>query len=220
MSRVVLFGTGAVARVAHFFLTHDSPHEVVAFAVDRDHWLGGEMEGLPIVAFEDLPALYPPGDFAMFIAVGYRRMNRFRAERYERARAMGYELITYVSSKATIWPEAAIGRNCLIMENNVVQPFAEIGNDVIMWGGSYVGHGSVIRDHCFVASHVVVSGFVTIEPNCFLGVNSTIRDEITIARECVIGAGALIMKSTKEREVYVGPTAQLLSFSSDRLPNL
>ena len=71
-----------------------------------------------------------------------------------------------------------------------------------------------------MASQVDVSGFVTIEPNCFLGVNPTIRDEITIARKCVIGAGALIMKSTKEREVYVGPTAQLLSFSSDRLPKL
>lgn len=78
----------------------------------------------------------------------------------------------------------------------------------------------MIKDHCFVAAHVVISGAVTIEPNCFIGVNATIRDEITIARECVIGAGAVIMKSTKEREILIGPPAQLLAFSSNRLPRI
>ena len=96
-----------------------------------------------------------------------------------------------------MWPGTEIGDNCFIMENNVIQPFASIGNDVIMWGGSFVGHESVIKDHCFVASHAVISGLVTIEPNCFIGVNATIRDEITIARECVLGAGVVVMKSTK-----------------------
>jgi carbonic anhydrase/acetyltransferase-like protein (isoleucine patch superfamily) len=78
----------------------------------------------------------------------------------------------------------------------------------------------VIKDHCFVAAHVVISGAVTIEPNCFIGVNATIRDEITIARQCVIGAGAVIMKSTKEREILIGPPVQLLAFSSNRLPRI
>jgi acetyltransferase-like isoleucine patch superfamily enzyme len=89
-----------------------------------------------------------------------------------------------------------------------------------MWSGNQVGHNSVIKDHCFVASQVVVSGNVTIEPNCFLGVNSTIRDGITVARECLIGAGALILKDTREREVYVGPRAQLSPIPSDRIAHL
>jgi UDP-3-O-[3-hydroxymyristoyl] glucosamine N-acyltransferase len=106
------------------------------------------------------------------------------------------------------------------MENNVIQPSATIGNDVVMWGGSFVGHESVIKDHCFVASHAVIAGLVTIEPNCFIGVNATIRDEITIARECVLGAGVVIMKSTREREVLIAPPAQLLALTSDRLPRI
>ena len=35
MSKVVLFGAGSQAEVAHFYLTHDSPHEVVAFTVHQ-----------------------------------------------------------------------------------------------------------------------------------------------------------------------------------------
>ena len=37
MSKVVVFGVGQWAELAHFYLTHDSPHEVVAFALDRDY---------------------------------------------------------------------------------------------------------------------------------------------------------------------------------------
>lgn len=220
MSRVVLFGTGAVARVVHFLLVHDSPHEVVAFAVDRDHWQGGEMESLPIVAFEDLPTLYPPEEFAMFIAVGYRRMNRFRAERYERAKAMGYELITHVSPRASIWPGLEVGDNCLVMDQVIIHPFVRVGNDVILWSGSHIGHDSVVGDHCFVSSRAVVSGYVTVGDNCFLGSNATIRDGITIARECVIGTGAVVTRDTKERGVYAAPQAILLPATADRLPKL
>ena len=165
-------------------------------------------------------ARFPPNGFDMFVTVGYGRVNRFREEKYLEAKGMGYELISYVSSKAIVAPGVEIGDNCFIMESNVIQPFVKIGNDVTMWTGSCVGHESVIKDHCFVAAHVVISGLVTIEPNCFLGVNATLRDEITIARECVIGAGAVVMRSTKERDVLVAPSARLLPISSDRLPKI
>ena len=72
------------------------------------------------MALEDLPALYPPAEFSMFIAVGYRRMNRFRAERYEQARTMGYELITHVSPRASTWPGLEVGDNCLVMDQVVI----------------------------------------------------------------------------------------------------
>ena len=35
MKKVVLFGHGAVARMAHFLLTNDSQHDIVASTVDR-----------------------------------------------------------------------------------------------------------------------------------------------------------------------------------------
>ena len=150
----------------------------------------------------------PPNEFDMFVAVGYAQMNKFRERKYQRAKSRGYHLISYVSPKATFWAEySSIGDNCFIMENNVIQPFVEIGNDVLMWSGNQVGHNSVIKDHCFVASQVVVAGNVTVEANCFLGVNSTIRDGVTVARECVIGAGAVILQNTEERQVYVGQKA-------------
>ncbi|MFL6202292.1 MAG: hypothetical protein ACJ76J_24225 [Thermoanaerobaculia bacterium] len=41
MSKLVLFGTCSIARLAHFYSTHDSEHEVVAFAMDGEYRQAG-----------------------------------------------------------------------------------------------------------------------------------------------------------------------------------
>lgn len=220
MAKVVVYGTGDMASIVHAYLTHDSPHDVVAFTVDGAHMTSNSIHELPVVPFEGIEAAYPPNDFAMIVAVGFQRVNRLRAEKYVEAKAVGYELLTYVHSKATVWPDLVIGDNCLVMENTVIQPFASVGNNVTLGSGSCVGHHSVIKDHCLLASHVDVSGNVTVEPYCFLGANSTIRDGVTIAAECVIGANVAILHNTSAREVYVTPRADLLPLPSDKLPRI
>ena len=220
MTQVVVFGAASIAEIVHYYLTHDSAFEVAAFTVDHGHLATDSFLGLPVVPFDELPRRYPPGQYAMFVAIGYSRMNRVREERYRLAKAAGYEMITYVSTKATVWPDSLIGDNCFIMENVIVHPFARVGNDVILWSGSHIGHGTSIGDHCFISSRTAISGNVTVEPNCFFGTNSTVRDYLTIGRESVVGAGAVVLKSTQPRGVYVAANARLMSTPSDRLPNL
>jgi sugar O-acyltransferase (sialic acid O-acetyltransferase NeuD family) len=218
MAKVVVFGTGSFAECVHFYLTHDSPHEVVAFTVHRDH-VGDttELAGLPVVPFEALIESHPPGEHEMFVAVGYAKVNRVRAAICEEAKGKGYSLISYVSSKATTWGDTKIGENCFIFEDNTIQPFVTIGDDCVLWSGNHIGHHSSIGDHCFITSHVVVSGHVTIGPYSFLGVNATFRDAISVGEANVVGAGALIMKSTKDREVYIAPRTKPDARTSDEI---
>lgn len=218
MEKVVIFGATEMALISHFYLTHDSPYDVVAFTVDRDYIKEETLSGgLPVVPFEDIESIYPPSEYKMLVAIFYGKVNRTRAEKYYQAKAKGYELISWISSKATTWPGLLVGDNCFIFENNVIQPFAEIGNNVIIWCGSQIGHHAIIKDHCFLAAHTVVLGYATVEPYCFLGANSTIRDSVTIAKECVIGAGALILEDTQERATYKSTSAELLPIPSDEL---
>lgn len=202
MSDVVLFGVSDFAQVAHEYLRHDSPHEVVAYTVDEQYIDQSMLSGVPVVPFERLEQTHPPADYAMFVAVGFSRVNKTRRELYERCRGRGYELISYVSSRAMHLGEVEVGDNCFIFESNVIQPFVRIGNDVIVWSGNHIGHHSRIGDHCFVASHAVISGNVTIGEETFVGVNATFRDGVTVGPRNVIGAGALIMKDTEEGNVY------------------
>jgi len=203
--RVVVFGTGDFARIAHVYLRDDSAHEVVAFTVHDEYRASKEFAGLPLVPFEQLEDRYSPGEFGMFVAIGFSRVNRARREVYDACKARGYELISYVSSRVMRSQETQIGDNCFIFEANVVQPFVRIGSDVVLWSGNHIGHDSTIDDHCFVASHAVISGNVSVGASCFIGVNATIRDGVKIAPDCVIGAGALIMHDTKQGGVYAVP---------------
>lgn len=202
MDKIVIFGVGQIAEVAHFYLTHDSDYETVAFTADGAFIEETEYHGLPVVPFENIQTEFPPEKFKMSIPISYQCMNQVRKQKYLEAKRKGYTLISYVSSKATTWPNLKLGDNCFIFENNVIQPFVSIGNNVILWSGNHIGHHTEIGDHVFIASHVVVSGSVTIDPLCFLGVNSTIRDSINIGEQCLIGAGSVILRSTAPKQVY------------------
>ncbi|MBK2267744.1 acetyltransferase [Francisella philomiragia] len=201
MARVIIFGVGQIAEIAHFYLTNDSEHEVVAFTVDREFLSFKKFHNLPVVAYEELLREYPPGDFKLFIAISYQKINKTRAEKFYDAKAKGYECVSYISSKATYY-NTPVGENCLILENNVIQPYTKIGDNCILWSGNHIGHHSVIYDHCFIASQVVISGNVDIGSYSFLGVNSTIANNVDIGASNVIGAGAIIFKSTEDCSVY------------------
>lgn len=216
--KVILFGNGQVASLSYAVLTRDSAYEVAAFTVDREYLTVSEHLGLPVVPFEEVEALYPPEEYRMLISISFRRMNKLRAEKCEEAKAKGYRLISYVSSRALVWPDLEIGENCQIMGNAAIEPFARIGNNVHVGSGSHIGHHTVIHDHCFLAAQVAVAGSVTIGPYSFLGMNATVRDGIEIAAESVIGAGAGILQNTREREVYIGNTGRLLPLRSNDLP--
>ena len=206
MSKIILFGTGQIADNAYFYLTNDSPHEVVAFTVDDSHMRDREKFGLPIVPFEEMERKYPAEDFKMFVAVGwFAEFNKLRARKYEQCKAKGYELISYVSSRAANLGQVEFGDNCFILEFAVIQPLARIGCDVFIWSGNHIGHHASVGDHCYIAGNVVVSGRTKIGAYCFIGVSATLGHEITIGAESFIGAGSLITKDVEPKSVYITP---------------
>lgn len=217
MRKLVVFGTGDIARLAHVYFSTDSPYEVVAFTVDHQYCDRQDFRGLPLVPFDEIERRYPADTHEMFIAVSYARMNKLRAEKYARAKELGYRLATYVSSRCTMLTEHPVGDNCFILEDNTIQPFVRIGNNVTLWSGNHIGHDSTIEDHCFLASQIVVSGRVRVGPYCFIGVNATLRNAITIAPRTLIGAGAVIMKDTDEGRVYLAPRAVVADKTSDEI---
>ena len=217
MKKMLIFGTGALARLAYIQFSDEEQYEVVAFTVNEEYLDGGEFFDLEIVPFEKIEQLYPPSSFAMFVAVGSKKANKARAQIYNHCKAKGYEMVSCLSAKVNRFKYVKTGDNCLIMPNVIVQPFAEIGNNVIVWSGSYIGYQSRLNDHSYVAAAAVISGNVDIGEYCFVGANATVKDGLTIAPECIIGAGAVILKDTEIGKVYAGQRAEILSYSSSEL---
>jgi sugar O-acyltransferase (sialic acid O-acetyltransferase NeuD family) len=218
MKKLILFGCGDLGQLAHFYFSTDSSYEVAGFTVDSAFVPPGACFcGLPVIPFEGVGAVFPPEEYLMFVALSYRQVNEFRSGKVAEAEAKGYKLATYVSSRATVLSREPIGDNCLILEDNTVQPFAKIGRNVTLWSGNHIGHHSEIGDGCFITSHVVISGGVKIGPKCFLGVNATVRDHVSVGASCVIGAGSLIMEDAAPGSVYTARAAELSPVPSRRL---
>lgn len=217
MKKLVLFGKGSYAQIAKDYFNDDSEYEVVAFTLDRKYIDNDVYEGLPMVPFEDVENIYPPSDFSMHIALVYTDMNKLRERKYNEAKQMKYQLANYISSKCSYLSKINCGDNCFIFEDNTIQPYVEIGNNVILWSGNHIGHHSVIKSHNFISSHVVISGHCIIESNCFIGVNSTFAHNIVVAKETLVGAGAIIAKNTEEKGIYVPPKSIKLDKTSNQI---
>lgn len=199
--KLVIVGDSAFAEVAYEYFTHDSRYEVVAFAVERAYLKRDRLFGLPVVAFETLEEAFDPATHWFYAATVYTALNRLRTRLYAEAKAKGFAPASYVSPRAFVWRNATLGEHCFVFEDNVIQPFVRIGDNVVLWSGNHVGHHSTIGDNCFVASHAVISGFVTLGDNCFVGVNATFANNVSVGRDCVIGAGALVTKDVEEDRV-------------------
>jgi carbonic anhydrase/acetyltransferase-like protein (isoleucine patch superfamily) len=199
-------GDSAIAEIAYEYFTHDSPYEVVGVRGGRGVPKRDELFGLPSwrssgwrsTSRRPSTACTPP--WVTTSSTGCGRASR------PRPRQRGYALASYVSSRAFVWRNVEIGEHCFIFEDNTVQPFVRIGDDVVLWSGNHIGHHSVIRDHVFVASHVVISGFCDVGAHSFVGVNATVANNVTIAADNLLGAGCTILRDTEPNKIY-GATA-------------
>lgn len=205
MADVIIFGKSDLAELAKFYLDNDSEHTVVGFTVDQEYQKEDYYKGLPLFPFEEVFQMVRPGEVKFFIPMTQTFAGKIREEKYLKVKEMGFDCISYISSKATVWQKENIGENCFIFEDNTIQPFTKVGNNVVMWSGNHIGHHSEVKDHVFFTSHVVMSGHVTVEPYSFFGVNSTIRDGVTIAEGTCVGMGATITKDTEPYGVYSIP---------------
>lgn len=206
--KLIIIGTGETANLAYEYFTHDSEYEVVAFSVNKNYIKETTFKGLPVLEFENVENTYSPNEYYAFVAMAGEKLNQNRTKMYVATKNKGYKMASYISSKAFVWHNVQIGENCFILEDNTLQPFTKIGNNVIMWSGNHLGHQSVIKDNCFITSHCVICGFCEIGENCYLGVNSSIADEVRIADNNFISMGASISKNTKPNKMYCSERAK------------
>ncbi|MBT5876517.1 MAG: acetyltransferase [Candidatus Latescibacteria bacterium] len=201
---LVVFGTGAIAELVAYMFTTESSRVIAAFTVDEPFVESHSAFGYPLVSSSEVCDKYPPDKYDMFVAVSYTQLNRLRIEKYSWAKESGYHLPSYISPRATLFPDFSCGDNCLIFEDNTIQPFVTIGSNVTLWSGNHIGHHTIVEDDVFIASHVVISGGVKVGRGTFMGVNATIRDHITIGENCVIGAGTLILDDAEPGTLFRG----------------
>jgi sugar O-acyltransferase (sialic acid O-acetyltransferase NeuD family) len=202
LKKLVIIGDGAFAEVAFECFMYDSEYEVVGFAVESAYLKKNELFGLPIIPFEQIENHFDSIDVEFYAALVYNQLNRLRTRLYQATKAKGFRAASYISSRAFVWRNSIIGEHCFIFEDNTIQPFVRIGNNVVLWSGNHIGHHSVIHNHCFIASHAVISGFCTVGCSTFMGVNSALGNNVNVGEDNWIGPGVTMAKSTEPNLLF------------------
>ena len=127
-----------MAELAYYYFTNDSDYEVSAFTADAGYVEEDHLFGLPMVKYHELENSFPPSEYDIFIALSYSKLNDLRKNRYLDAKERGYTLASYISSKATILNDGAIGDNCFILEDNT--NFSKENFDDVSWKTLNVPH--------------------------------------------------------------------------------
>lgn len=194
---ILVYGVGKFAEYVEYAVTNDSNNVVCGFCVESKYRTKNELNGLSIVDFDNIEIDFPPDKYQLFIAIG---LNKERQRIFDLAKAKGYKMISYVSSKSFTWKDLKYGENTWIGEATRIQPFVSIGDNSILFGPG-IGHHSVIGDHTLLTGSVL-GGNVCVGDFSFLGINSSVKHNVDIGRNNIIGMGCNIEKSTGDGEIY------------------
>ncbi|MDH4562759.1 acetyltransferase [Pseudomonas sp. BN411] len=212
--KMIIYGGGTFAALMRYLFESDSNYVVVAYCLDRKFIASSEIDGLPVVAFEDVENIYSPKDFDMFIAIGYSGM-RNRVLMYERAKQKDFMLANYVSSDSVVSDSVVLGENNAILQGVQIEPFVSIGDNNVIWSSVNICHDSKVGNHSFIAAKSTIGGFSAVGNNCFIGFGSTIIHNVSLADETLVGACSLITSDTNKYSKNIGIPAKEIGFHAD-----
>ena len=147
--------------------------------VDDGQPVGAEICGIPVVGgLADLPELRK--EYGLLV-VGIGN-NPFRAQVYEKAKALSYEFPSIVATSAYISPYAKLGRGCVVLQNACIQNGASVGNGVLLNAGTEAHCDAAVGDYALIYTNSVirtgatVGNFARIGSNCTICNNATVPD--------------------------------------------
>lgn len=217
MTDIVIYGTGKIADVIYRYVAFDRAFNIVAFACDSA-WMppAKTFHGKPIVAFEEVEQHFPPSRFGMLIAIGYHSLNEVRAAKFAEAKAKGYRLESYVSTRAFTGDWLEMGENCIVLDNVGIEPGTRLGDGVALWSGVVIGHHASVGDHCWFAAESAVGGNAVVGERCFVGLGAAVGHDVTLGADCLLGAGARVNKSAGNGSVFVSRDTELFRLDSKK----
>lgn len=219
MTDIVLFGTGGAAQTVAAHLRHHGDLRVVGHTVDAAFRESDSHDGRPVVDWEELDRHFPPEEVLLFGPFSYAGMNTLRRDRYLEGKARGYRFARFIHPSSHVGTDD-IGENCLVLEGCVVQPFARLGDNVVLWSMVSIAHHARIADHCFLAAQTSVAGHAQIGAECYLAGQVGVADRVRIGRGCAILNGAFVTRDLDDYSVITGPRARTMTFPSKRLRRL
>ena len=130
--------------------------------------------------------------------------NKLRNKISIELRKKNCKLINIFHPNSSIFSETKFGTGIFVARNAVINPFCEIGNDVIINTSSTIDHECKISDGSHIAPGAVLLGNVKVGKKSFVGANTVVKEGVVIGDNVTIGAGSVILKNVENNSLYYG----------------
>lgn len=216
---IVVVSAGTAAEVIYAYLRRFSNFNVVGFTVDRDHMPDGKVMNKPVVPWDTVKTEFPPEQVRLIGPPTYARLNTYRRDRYYEGLEMGYDFASFIHPDSNIMTDD-IGDHVIILDQCVVLPGTRIGNNVIIWCNTHVGHHCTIGDHVFMSSQVGIGGSTTVGEETYLAGQAGVMNKARIGARCAILNQAGIKQAIPDDSVVVGAESRIKPYSSAKIKRL
>lgn len=210
MKKLIIVGNGICALMMKHYIESTEFGDVEAFVVDREFINELYIEGIPVIALDELEIKYPAENVLLITGVGYRRMGGIREEMFQKCKLMGYTFDNYVHPTAVIAKDMVIGEGNVFLEGVICETGCSIGNANFFYGGAIVGHDTVIGDYSTFSLRSTISGCCKVNNNCFVGNSGIVRDKVILGKRTLIGEGACAFKNMDEYSVIKAPQSSIM----------
>jgi sugar O-acyltransferase (sialic acid O-acetyltransferase NeuD family) len=125
---------------------------------------------------------------------------------------LGFTLVNAIHPRACIATNVRLGYNVIINANAVIQPFAQVGNGVMIHAGVVLEHDNVIEDCVNLAPGATLAGWVLVREGAYIYTNATVIPTRRIGKHAIVGAGALVLQDVPDYAVVAGNPARIKKY--------
>ncbi|MCL0058169.1 N-acetyltransferase [Dehalococcoidia bacterium] len=145
---------------------------------------------------------------------------------------------TVIYSSVNIGKNLRTGHNVLIRENTEIRDDVLVGTNSVIDGNCKIGSRVSIQTNVYITAYTVIEDDVFMGPcavttndkymeygadlkapiikrGAKIGANSTILPGITIQKDAIVGAGAVVTRDVKSKEVVAGVPIKVLGRKND-----
>ena len=203
MNRTIIFGIGDHAQSVAKVLKYEGVH-VEGFCVDDDFYNKPTINKLPVFKTSSIVSHCSPSVFQMFLPLSFRNNCKFREEKFNYFKLLGYSFFTFFSKNAQCYSDKSdIGENVYIGAFAGTHPNVVLKDNVYISEGALIGHNSIVGSHSFIGANAVINGSCKIGKRVTIGANAVIREGVRVVDGAVIGIGVAIHRDITTAKTYI-----------------
>jgi UDP-N-acetylbacillosamine N-acetyltransferase len=137
-------------------------------------------------------------------------VGRARLRLMELARAKGFQLATAIHPHAVIAPGVPIGAGSIIFAGSVINPYAKLGENVVVATCASVDHECTIADGAWINAGAHLGGRVIVEQAVTVEMGAIVGGRIRIGADSIVGAGSLVLDDIPSGVLAYGRPAKVI----------